>query len=275
MKFWLIENGEKSGPHESFAVRERIEQGELKAEDLCWHQNATSWMPLKEVETFESYFREEVAEEEDQPPMIPESAKLQAEQIRSEVERQKAKAPALHMVRRYFARAHDLTLYMAFIFIVFQEKTLDTLLGESIWPYLGMGLAYVILDGMMTHFWGASPGKWLLGLRVTNSSGQCIPLTPSLVRSMRVWILGFGMWAMWLLALPLSWFLARRFGYFLWDLPQRYRVVVKPFSGLNVVGYMVSLFIISAAMNAFIDPAVIERMHEQSGFNEMLEKLDQ
>ena len=78
---------------------------------------------------------------------------------------------------------------------------------------------------------------------------------------------------MWIIALPLSWFLARRFGYFLWDLPRRYRVIVKPFSGMHVLAYFISLFVISYLMNVFIEPEVIEQMHEQSGWKEMLEQL--
>ena len=272
MKYWLLEDGQKSGPHESFVLRDRIESGELKGEELCWYPNATSWMPLREVEAFDSYFTD-TAEDLDLPPEIPQTVLKQAEQVREAVNKEKQKAPPIHMVRRFFARMHDITLYISLLFIVFQGRTLDMMLGESIWPFLAFGAGYVILDGLMTHLWGSSPGKWLLGVRVIDRDGQGLGLNQALIRSARVWILGFGMWAMWPLALIFSWFLARRFGYFLWDLPHRYRVLVKPFHGLRVVGYIVSLFVISTLMNVFLSPEVIDQIHQQSGFSEMLQNM--
>lgn len=59
MKIWLLENGEKSEPQESFEVRERIGAGELKGDVMAWYKGADDWMRLDEVPQFQTLFEAE------------------------------------------------------------------------------------------------------------------------------------------------------------------------------------------------------------------------
>ena len=276
MKVWLLINEEKSGPFETFAIRDRIDSGELTHETLCWHQGAASWAPLGDVAQFETMFdqTEEVSDLVTPPP-IPQSVKDQAEKIKQALAEELSKAPPLFAVRRFFARMHDFLLYMVLIFAVFQEKVIELAQGDSVLPLLAVGFAYVLLDAIMVHIWKASPGKFLLGLGTTDALGHAIPLKFSVLRSLRVWILGLcmGMVEMWPLSLGISWFLSRRFGYFLWDTPKRYRVVARPFSGIHVLAYVASIFAMSFLLNVSLPEKMLDEMKQDNWAQEFLDNL--
>ena len=276
MKVWLLINEEKSGPFETFDIRDRIDSGELTQETLCWYQGAASWVPLGDVAQFETMF--DLAEEVSElitPPPIPESVKNQTEKIKKAIAEELSKAPPLYAVRRFFARIHDYLLYMVLIFVVFQDKVIEMAQGDSVLPLLAVGFAYVLLDAIMIHVWKASPGKFLLGLRTTDALGHAIPLKFSVLRSLRVWILGLGMGIVeiWPFSLAISWFLSRRFGYFLWDTPNRYRVVARPFSGIHVLVYVASIFAMSFLLNVSLPEDMIEEMKKDNWAQDFLDNL--
>jgi len=272
MKVWLLENGQKTGPHESFEIRERIDAGELQPETMAWYQGAKGWGPLSEVPQFETLFlkAEELEADISSPPPIPAETAKQVNQIREAIADERSKALPLYATRRLFARFFDCSLYGGILLIVFQERLNDIQQNDSMFPLIGVGLAYVIIDGLMTHLWRLSPGKFLLGLRTTDALGHAIPLKFALLRSLRVWILGLGMWVVWPIALFISWVVSRKFGYFLWDMPKRYRTVARPFSGLHVIAYVVALFIMNLT---FMELMPKERIEDQRAlFQELLEK---
>ena len=186
-----------------------------------------------------------------------------------------SKAPPLYAARRFFARMHDFLLYMVLILTVFQEKVIEMGQTDSMLPLLAVGFAYVLLDAIMVHVWKASPGKFLLGLRTTDALGHAIPLKFSVLRSLRVWILGLGMGIVqiWPFSFGISWFLSRRFGYFLWDTPKRYRAVARPFSGIHVLAYVASIVAMFILLSLAIPAEKIELMNKQSGAQEFLDKL--
>ncbi|MEO1856899.1 MAG: DUF4339 domain-containing protein [Rubritalea sp.] len=273
MKVWLLVNEEKLGPFETFEVRERIDAGELTQDTLCWYQGAASWGPLGEVAQFETMF-DQVEEVSDlvTPPPIPESVKNQAEKIKEALAEELSKAPPLHAIRRFFARMHDFLLYMVLVFAVFQEKVLEMGQSDSVVPLLAVGFAYVLLDAIMIHLWKVSPGKFLLGMRTTDAFGHAIPLKFSVLRSLRMWILAMGMGVIqiWPFSLGISWFLSRRFGFFLWDIPRRYRVVARPFSGMRVVAYVASIFAMSLFLNMVLPEALLDEMRSESWMQEFI-----
>ncbi|MFC5050978.1 RDD family protein [Rubritalea spongiae] len=270
MNVWLIENGEKGGPFESYAVRERIESGEISADTLAWYQGAEGWVRIDTIPQFSILFAEK--EDATPPPMPEEVQKSPREELKEAIAREVAKAPPLHMTRRFFARIFDYLLYISLIFVCFQERAFDALMGESMMQFLGVGIAYVILDGLMTHLWKSSPGKFLLGLKVTDHLGLAIPLKGSVIRSLRAWILGLGMWVMMPFAIAISWFMAKRFGYFLWDMPHRYRVLARPFSALHVVAYIVSVLIVNVVFSSLISQEVMEEMYKTLGVEDWMKQ---
>ena len=39
MEIWIVEDGGKKGPFETYLLRERIEAGELSGDELAWHKD--------------------------------------------------------------------------------------------------------------------------------------------------------------------------------------------------------------------------------------------
>ena len=79
--------------------------------------------------------------------------------------------------RRYFARALDGQLYhtilvgtIALLFSVRSERIADL---NVLWSILGL-LMMGLLEPIWLHFFGTTPGKWLLGLSITDLDG-CYP----------------------------------------------------------------------------------------------------
>lgn len=263
MKIWLTIEGEKSGPHESFSIRDRIESGELDGSEMAWYEGADEWVRLDTVPLFTSLFQ---WQEDDgkpseilQPPPLPVLPAESVELLDNQVFK-----PKMYYLRRLFARVYDLGLYMSLLLLVFRDKKIVLVQDGDMGHLMALGMAYVIFDGMMTHLWCCSPGKFFLGLRVVDSVGHRIALPTALIRSLRVWILGWGMWIIAPIAMLVSWLLSLKFGFFIWDLSRRNRVVAKPLTMWNVLGYLGSIFLLSALMNWILPVDLIEDINNQT-----------
>jgi hypothetical protein len=82
-------------------------------------------------------------------------------------------------------------------------------------------LPYILLDGLALAHIGTTPGKWLLNIRLRSHDGKLLDIQTSLIRSVRVWILGFALGSVFaVISLPFSWFVATKYGKFLWDIPK-------------------------------------------------------
>ena len=100
MQFWLIDNGEKSGPLEDYEIRELIRKGEVSSDRKIWHEGADGWISAGEVAVLKSEFEQKL-----EPPPIPEELK--------------EKPPFLYW-RRFGARWFDYMLYHLILFAIFR-----------------------------------------------------------------------------------------------------------------------------------------------------------
>lgn len=99
--------------------------------------------------------------------------------------------------RRYFARILDISLYTYFV-VAFQalvfhtnmlsRSTLGNLIDALIAFFIMMLVEPVLLSKL-----GTTPGKWLLGLRVTSATGQPLSYLDALGRTVTVFWRGFGL----------------------------------------------------------------------------------
>ncbi len=241
MKIWILKNGERSGPHETFSIRERISEGELDADTPAWYEGIPEWVTLEDVPSLHGLFthqHEEVSEQE----IIEETAEATI-----------IHAPQpLHPVQRFFARFFDIFVYRLIIAWIQLLSGINPLLPPDT-PMAGVMLVlpYVIIDAIMMHIWGTTPGKTLLGIRVTTAEGNKLSIGASLLRSLRVWILGFGMFFIWFISLPISFLIAKKFGKFVWDVPKNYQISAKPLVTSRVVIYVFILLILSSIVSSF------------------------
>ncbi len=98
--------------------------------------------------------------------------------------------------RRYFARAFDMsiytTLWCCFLALAcginltrWNGAVIDTVIGAAL---------MLALEPLMLHFFGATPGKWLLGLGVTDEEGRKLSYAAALARTWTVLWRGYGLY---------------------------------------------------------------------------------
>lgn len=276
MEFWLVIEGEKEGPFLDFDLRSRIRQGEVSAEQKVWYSDLDSWTPIGEVELFANEF-----EASDVSTVTEENVEAYIAQLEEELGEELASAPApppipadLHLWRRFGARWFDYLAYLAILFwwAVAADIDLRGLQGSLLFPFV-MILPWIFLESASLHFWGTTPGKWLTGLKVCGPQSQKLSAGASLLRTVRVMILGMG-FAQPILRevchLAALWFAVKK-KVVLWDTPvgnrlERIRETPTKWVAFGV-GMVLFLFIIMMAatqiMFAQMSPEELEKFEQR------------
>lgn len=223
MEFWIIEDGEKSGPLPDYTLREMIREGKIAAQTHVWHEGAEGWKPACEVTILAREFESKPEEKTvHTPPLLPEKISITV------------------MFRRFGARVIDFSLSLL-LFAVLLRLTgfkLDPQSEEPIsaWLFLAQFAPALILEGILIHLYGRTPGKILMALQVETREGSRLGLGASVTRSMRVWVLGLGMGmphfafighvvALWMM---------KKKGAPIWDFLTGYRVKAAELSSLRL-----------------------------------------
>ena len=101
--------------------------------------------------------------------------------------------------RRFFARSLDLAIYTAVweLFLVLVARiSLNSFSAWGVWlcSLLGLGMM-LILEPVLLHFFGATAGKWLLGLSVWHYEDRRLTVAEARSRTFGVWLWGMGLGA--------------------------------------------------------------------------------
>jgi uncharacterized RDD family membrane protein YckC len=208
MEFYFRKNGATLGPLPIFRVRAMIEDGQILPEDIAWHEGMEAWQPVDKIPALQLLLPNAVsqADETSEPDDEDDSnddAKTKLERDFS-TRNQRAVDPDLLQDRlrkarawqRFLARWIDLTL---FTLLTLQVGVWLGLLepGEVATPrflaFILPAFLWVPLEAWFLSRYGATPGKALLGLRLTARDGEAISYTVALRRSVDVWFFGCGM----------------------------------------------------------------------------------
>lgn len=227
MTFWIIENGEKEGPFQDYQIRSMIGEGRIVSDTRIWHEDAEGWQKISEVDRFASAFALKSAE----PPPLPEE-----------------QAP-VKLWERLGARWFDLILYNFLMLLIFKiggrPFLADPQSESGGMMIILMLLPVIIIEGVLLSSFGRTPGKYLLGLTVTDREGQFLTTGAATIRAMRVWVLGMGMRHPFLMIIghAVSLWLVKKKGAPLWDLAMGYQVRAEPLGTPKVVRF-VALFVL-------------------------------
>ena len=97
--------------------------------------------------------------------------------------------------RRFWARTLDLILctflYFSVLALLGRISMLNRTGGYEILDQLGALALLLLLEPLCLHLWGATPGKFLFGLRLTRSDGSCFSYWEGLRRTALV-LVGIG-----------------------------------------------------------------------------------
>ena len=257
MKIWLLENNEKTGPFESFTVRERVANGELSADTPAWFDGADGWVTLADVPSMTSAFpRKKEVFQKHLNELIEKHEQESAEQkyrYGVDIPPHLQQPPKLYPVQRLFARMIDVMLYSLLVYVIKISQGIDIYGFQTPTQHFLYSVPYVVIDGLLMHLFGATPGKYFLNIKVRTVSGAKLSLGASLLRSARVWVIGLGMFTILMpLSFLFSWFISRKFGKFLWDLPKNTLVEVTPLSPLKAAGAFLAVMVASYLLNVNI-----------------------
>lgn len=246
MEVWIILNGEKVGPMHDFEVRRKIETKELPAETPAWYEGLAAWKPLSEIDLFAREFEggEAVSMAATDPAMgglagFPDSSSDDPASDGPPV------ASWSGYIRRFWARWFDLYLYSGIWWLGMWAagQDIEAALTNS-WVTFLHFVPWFALETLMIQYWGTTPGKWLLGLSVSNRDGSRLDLAAAVRRSLRVLFtgIGFGWGMLSLVCQIISLFTARWLGDPLWDRTGGHQVVSTRLKPLKVTLLVFAFF---------------------------------
>ena len=267
MDVWIIENGEKTGPLPDYEVRAKIQAGNLTGETPAWHQGLADWQPLSSLPLFAREFEKRQPEpkpdEPYAPPVSPAPPPLPAQ-------------ASPRLIRRFWARWFDLYLFAGcwWLAMWFAGRDIGGVLRNP-WIMLFQYVPWFVIETILLHRFGTTPGKWLLGIRVSNDDGSRLSLPQATRRSMRVLFLGigFGWGILALLCQLMAFFTTRRLGKPLWDAAGGHRFECTPLHPVKIASYVVGLFIALQMQMIVVGPHVTEQMKKTfPALREQIEK---
>jgi len=166
---------------------------------------------------------------------------------------------------RFWARMFDYTLVSVVVFLVsdvsFARPTPDESFADMMSRYLeqmqtpeARALArtqffslvgWHLVETVLIHLFGTTPGKALLGIRIAASDGSRVPMLRSLGRSFYVYVLGAGFYQVpfILIGMTFSFFRLMATGKCLWDQHLDIRVE-NPKPGLARIGLVIGAFMV-------------------------------
>lgn len=270
MDIWLIQDGEKTGPIHDFEVRKKIEAGELPASTPAWHEGLPAWRPLVEISLFEHEF-DKPFESQDKPFEAPELAGQP-----SEMPAPPPLPDKLFSLRRFWARWFDLFLYAGlwWFFMWAAGRDIGALL-VNVWVIMMFYVPWFVVESVLVHRFGTTPGKWLLGISVVNNDGSLLNLADATRRSARVLFvgIGFGLDLVTLVCQLMAYFSTNRLGRPLWDHAGGHHIVVAPLQPLRIVAFVLILFAALQLRTVVVIPYYMEEAGKTSPpLKELFEK---
>ena len=107
-----------------------------------------------------------------------------------------ADTPEFHPWRRYFARGMDFglaALVVLFVKTVFLHNTFQEGLSSDFGQTLLTWLIVLLIEPLLIHFWGTTPGKWVWGIQVEQNGGGMLTLSEAYKRTFLVFAAGEGL----------------------------------------------------------------------------------
>lgn len=261
MRAWIIKNGEKIGPFDIAQVVRKLESGEWDGNTYGWVEGMKEWQPLSSIPEFA-----QAASSEMEPVIVePNANTAETAASYSVVSEFSRSERTSQLIRRFFARWFDLLLWSSFYMCAMHLSgaNLKAMMMNFWFNYLMM-IVWILAEASMIHAWGATPGKWLLGLRVMRADGAALPVGLSLLRSIRVYLMGMGMSHPILLPLchGFSWWFVRKNGSALWDGSSGIRVSLRSISPWRWLAFFFTAFMVINLSGMILEPVSRELIRE-------------
>ncbi len=230
MDIYVLKEGQRIGPFLPFKLRELLEDKTILPSDPAWIEGMESWSPLSTIEALESWMPRDPA----LPPPLPVPAEIKEGTASADLP--EIQARRLHAWLRWLARIVDKVLWFSLLWVIAVSAG-----WLQLWDYLllspllvvGAALLWIPVESFLLSRFTTTPGKWLLGIRVTDDLGQPLTYPAAVKRTVLVVCTGAGLGLPALSLLPvlqstMSWLLYRRTGTTLWDRAAHSRLSHSP-----------------------------------------------
>lgn len=252
-------HGERVGPRSLEEVRALVANGVLDADSLVWTPGMREWARVGDFSILSPTWV---------PPHSSPAPRAEAEWTPAEPA---AADDAPRPLRRFAARITDFGVYaMVFgsaimvaapdYFARLQAAPMESDLRSSLISVVGLGISTVLIESLLLHFAGNTPGKALFGVRVVNPDGSRLSLGQAFSRTLRVWVLGMGAGVMLftIIAGIAGHIRLTGRGITAWDEQMGLRVEHPDLTGahvLKIVGYLlIFLFVLMLVLTPFMPP---------------------
>lgn len=219
MDIYVLKEGQRIGPFLPFKLRELLEEKTILPSDPAWIEGMENWSPISTIEALESWMPRDPA----LPPPLPIPAETKKGTASADLP--EIQARRLHAWLRWLARIVDKVLWFSLLWVIAVSAG-----WLQLWDYLllspllliGAAVLWIPVESFLLSRFTTTPGKWLLGIRVTDDLGQPLTYPAAVKRTVLVVCTGAGLGLPALSLLPvlqgtMSWLLYRRTGTTLWN----------------------------------------------------------
>ena len=103
----------------------------------------------------------------------------------------------VHPWKRFFARTADLAILdmviLFFVVVVLRVRPLNSIIYTVLGLQIVMYLLWIPIEGLLLHYWGTTPGKWIFGIRVESANGGHLSISNAMLRAWAVLCRGYGL----------------------------------------------------------------------------------
>ena len=265
MEIYVWKDGARRGPYLPFKIRELLEEKEILPSDSGWMEGMEAWAPLSSIEAIAQW----IPRDPSLPPPLPsveerDTRSPVAQKTDPDPDQQEVQARRGRAWLRWIARTVDEVLWYALIWIS------GVLAGQLyLWDFVfrhnillfGPALLWIPVEAWLLSRIGTTPGKWMMGIRVTDDLGQNLAFLPALKRSGLVFLVGNGFGLPTLELLPMiqaviSWIFYRRSGTTFWDRTSHAQLIHSkpPGAGLLLTGSIFLCWISLGTWISFTSP---------------------
>lgn len=204
--WWYEDRGKRQGPVSQVALQDLISEGRLGPDTPVWSRDTRTWQPIRRHKQF-SFGRGRhtppaVTPPEPMQPLAPAAALQPAPQALPRLDDHVHDVHDAELAgpwTRWLARSFD--VWWEILLVGFVTGMVLGVAAPSVLEMPGFELvlgvlcvpAAMVFDALLVAWFGNTPGKSLLGLRVGRADGSALTFLQQLRRNLWVWISGFAL----------------------------------------------------------------------------------
>lgn len=183
--WYYVDGGETRGPIPTEELVTLLKDGRLHEADLVWTDGMEGWAPVGDLAVLDQARHAQLREQGQEPPQAVHQAEVRP------VATLRPSAP--EPWRRFLARQLDFV-----VFGVALSAVAPGILGAAspvgqFFALAGTTLAWAVIEAFLIAFVGATPGKWLMRIELSDVTGHRLSLGASLQRAFDVAVRGYGL----------------------------------------------------------------------------------